>query len=68
MYDEATLIPPDNETQLNELALAPAASGLGNVSASPANTTGTPVPPRSHHSALKAPTCGWAASLSTCQL
>ncbi|KAI7845590.1 hypothetical protein COHA_000877 [Chlorella ohadii] len=59
MYDEATLIPPDNETQLNELALAPAASGLGNVSASPANTTGTPA----NGSATLPPFCAEGANM-----
>lgn len=46
MYEEATLTPPDNETQLNELAVAPADSSLGTAlapaSASPANSSAAP--------------------------
>ena len=46
MYDEATLTVPDNETQLNELAVAPADSSLGSgltpASASPANSSAAP--------------------------
>lgn len=40
LYNEATLTPPDNETQLNEMSDVP----VGNAAASPANVSTTPAP------------------------